>query len=101
MNMVEKVFAEVRSLPEFELREVLDFVGFLKTKHGIPADQPANEASGIGDEEEDWVGFEKIARGLIAEPTKAPDLVLMNEVRGKIRTSVTWTRDELYDRGIR
>ena len=33
MNMAEKVIEEIRVLPEFELREVLDFVGYLKTRH--------------------------------------------------------------------
>lgn len=101
MNTVEKVFEEVRSLPEFALREVLDFVGFLKTKHGVPAGRPANDADGKDNEQADWAEFEKLARELITESTKAPDLALMNEVRGKVRTGVTWTRDELYERGIR
>ncbi len=61
MNMVEKVFEELRSLPEFELREVLDFVGFLKTKHGIPAALPANDMAGMDDEEADWAEFERLA----------------------------------------
>lgn len=37
MNMAERVFEEVRTLPEFELREVLDFVGYLKSRHGLSA----------------------------------------------------------------
>ncbi len=61
MNMVEKVFEEVRSLPEFELREVLDFVGFLKARHGLSRTQPANDAAVVGDEEADWAEFEKLA----------------------------------------
>ena len=32
MTTPEKVFAEVRALPETVAREVLDFVGFLKTR---------------------------------------------------------------------
>lgn len=61
MNIAEKVLQEVRSLPEFELREVLDFVGFLKTKRGIPAARPANYAAVTDDEEADWAEFEKLA----------------------------------------
>ncbi len=61
MNMAEKVFEEVRSLPEFELREVLDFVGFLKTRHGISAAQAINDAAGVDAEEADWAEFEKLA----------------------------------------
>lgn len=101
MNTVEKVVKEVRTLPEFELREVLDFVGFLKTKHGVLAGQAANNALGKDDEQADWAERQKLARELITEPIKTPDLALMNEVRGKIRTGATWARDELYDRGIR
>jgi hypothetical protein len=32
MTTAEKIFAEVRVLPEAAAREVLDFVGFLKSK---------------------------------------------------------------------
>ena len=95
MNMAKKVFEEVRTLPEFELREVLDFVGFLKIRHGIPAMPPANDTA------TDWAEFQQHARERISEPVKAPDLALMNEVRCKVNTGVTWTRDELYDRGLR
>ena len=34
MNTAEKIFEEVRALPEVQAREVLDFVGYLKTKVG-------------------------------------------------------------------
>lgn len=101
MSMAEKVFEEIRTLPEFELREVLDFVGFLKTRHGIPAAQAANEATGMDAEEVNWVELEKLGHDLIVAPTKDPDLALMNEVRSKVRTGVSWTRNELYDRGLR
>ena len=32
MNTAEKIFDEVRALPEVQAREVLDFVGYLKAK---------------------------------------------------------------------
>ena len=95
MNMAEKVFEEVRTLPEFELREVLDFVGFLKTRQGTPVLAASNDAAA------DWVSLQRHARDLMTDPIKAPDLALMDEVGGKVRTGVTWTRDELYDRGLR
>lgn len=95
MNTVDKVFEELRSLPEFALREVLDFVGFLKTKRGVPAGRPANDADGMDNAQVPWGEFEKLARESITESTKAPDLALMNGVRGKVRAGVTWTRDEL------
>ena len=32
MNTAEKIFEEVSKLPDFQAEEVLDFVGFLKSK---------------------------------------------------------------------
>ncbi len=32
MNTAKKIFDEVRVMPESEAREILDFVGYLKTK---------------------------------------------------------------------
>lgn len=56
MNIVEKVFAELRSLPEVELREVLDFVGYLKTRRVGALTQAAND-----DAAADWAEFEALA----------------------------------------
>lgn len=95
MNLAEKIFEEVRTLPEVELREVLDFVSFLKTRHGISALVASSEAVA------DWAELKKHARDLMTDPAKAPDLALMEEVRGKVCTGGSWTRDELYDRGLR
>ncbi|MDP2793855.1 MAG: hypothetical protein Q8O25_07230 [Sulfurisoma sp.] len=95
MNMAGKLFEEVRTLPEFEMREVLDFVGFLKTRHGIPVLAASNDAAA------DWDKLQCHAHDLMTDPVKAPDLALMDEVRGNICAGVTWTRDELYDRGLR
>lgn len=61
MSIAEKVFEEIRTLPEFELREVLDFVGYLKTKRGIASSQPANDQKGVAEEAADWAEFEKLA----------------------------------------
>ena len=94
-NVAEMVFEEVRTLPEFEMREVLDFVGFLKSRHGIPVAQSSKDAPiNLG-------ALAAHARELITEPTKTPDLALMTAVRGKVRMGATWTRDELYDRCLR
>jgi hypothetical protein len=55
MNSVaELVFEQVRSLPAAEVREVLDFVGYLKSTH-----RTAEFAE--GDEAADWAEFEKHA----------------------------------------
>ena len=95
MNTAEKVFEEVRTLPEFEVQEVLDFVSFLKTRRCIPALVASKDAAS------EWAGLQWHARDLMTAPVKAPDLALMEEVRGKVCTGVAWTRDELYDRGLR
>lgn len=95
MNMAERVFEEVRALPEFELREVLDFVGYLKSRHGLPA-LPASTADTV-----DWTELQQHARGMTTEPVKALDLALMEEVGGKVNQGAIWSRDELYDRGLR
>lgn len=96
MNMAERVFEEVRALPEFEVREVLDFVGYLKSRHGLAAVAVSNDASAV-----DWDGLQVHARGLITEPVKSPDVALMEEVGRKVCQGATWSRDELYDRGLR
>lgn len=95
MNMAERVFDEVRALPEFELREVLDFVGYLKSRHSLAAVAASNDAA------VDWDGLQVHARGLITEPVKSPDVALMEEVSRKVCQGATWSRDELYDRGLR
>ena len=46
MNTAEKIFAQVRALPEVQAREVLDFVGYLKTKlNRRNQEQPADMSS--------------------------------------------------------
>ena len=59
MNTVERIFEEVKALPEFQAREVLDFVGYLKAKRAY-ADQ-AVSAPQSKDVESDWAEFEKLA----------------------------------------
>ena len=54
MTTAEKLLEEARALPEFQLREVLDFVGYLKSRMHQPA---AN--TGDGEAEADWAEFEK------------------------------------------
>lgn len=95
MNTAERIIEEVRALPEFELREVLDFVGYLKSRHGLVSVPAANDLA------VDWDGLQAHARSLITEPVKAPDLRLMDEVSRKVCRGATWSRDELYDRGLR
>lgn len=35
MNTVDKIYLEVRRLPEALAQEVLDFIGYLELKHGL------------------------------------------------------------------
>ena len=45
MNTAEKVFEEVRALPEVQAREVLDFVGYLKSKLAIQSKDKSGDMS--------------------------------------------------------
>jgi hypothetical protein len=56
MTTAEKLLEEARALPEFELREVLDFVGYLKSRMNKPA---ANNSETEAESEADWAEFEK------------------------------------------
>jgi hypothetical protein len=58
MTTAEKLLEEARTLPEFELREVLDFVGYLKSRLNQPA---ANTDAADDNAEADWAEFEKAA----------------------------------------
>lgn len=59
MNTVERIFEEVKALPEFQAREVLDFVGYLKTRRA--AADNADSAPQTGNADADWAEFEKLA----------------------------------------
>ncbi|WP_040857881.1 hypothetical protein [Thiorhodovibrio frisius] len=54
MITAERILEEARSLPEFELREVLDFVGYLKARSRQPAVDEGDE-----DAEADWAEFKE------------------------------------------
>ncbi|MBK6999619.1 MAG: hypothetical protein IPH35_06505 [Rhodoferax sp.] len=54
MTTAEKILEEVLSLPEFQLREVLDFVGYLKSRLPQPAAPETDRGA-----EADWAEFEK------------------------------------------
>jgi hypothetical protein len=54
MITAENILEEARGLPEFELREVLNFVGYLKSRRIQPA---AKENAAQA--EADWAEFEK------------------------------------------
>lgn len=59
MNLVERIVEEVRNLPEIQAREVLDFVGYLKTKRTLT--DSAGSTSEMRDAEAEWSEFEKLA----------------------------------------
>ncbi|PPD28528.1 MAG: hypothetical protein CTY19_18530 [Methylomonas sp.] len=51
MNTAEKIYQEVRTLPDFQAQEVLDFVGYLKTKNNaqpMPKGQDMSEFDQFG-----------------------------------------------------
>lgn len=56
MTTAEKLLEEARTLPEFELREVLDFVGYLKSRSRVTS-HAVSEAE--AEAEADWAEFEK------------------------------------------
>ena len=70
MNTVEKIFDEVKALPETEAKEVLDFVAHLKAKRG-----------------------QKVA----AQRERA--LATLEKLRGRFKAD-KFNRDECYDRKI-
>lgn len=55
MNTLERIVDEVKALPEFQAREVLDFVGYLKSRRAAP------DVLQIGNDDADWAEFEKLA----------------------------------------
>lgn len=59
MNTVERIFEEVKALPEFQAREVLDFVGYLKSRRA--STDKAVAPPQTDDVESDWTEFEKLA----------------------------------------
>lgn len=65
MNTAEKIYQEVRQLPESLAREVLDFVEYLELKHGLrdyyvedlkAAQEPAMRHIWENTEDEVWNG---------------------------------------------
>ena len=56
MTTAEKILEEARALPELQLLEVLDFVGYLKSRLNQPA---ANACEADTEAEADWAEFEK------------------------------------------
>lgn len=57
MTTAERILEEAQSLPEIQLREVLDFVGYLKSRlNQTAANQPATDTR---EAEADWMEFEQ------------------------------------------
>jgi hypothetical protein len=66
MSTAEKIYHEVRRLPEALAREVLDFIGYLEVKHGLrdalaedlkAAQEPAMRRVWDNPEDEIWDGL--------------------------------------------
>lgn len=54
MTTAERILEEARALPEFELREVLDFVGYLKSRSRRSAVEERDAEA-----EADWAEFKE------------------------------------------
>jgi hypothetical protein len=74
MGLMERLTEIASALREDELAKVIGFAESLKARHG---------ATGV------------------TSPVKTIDLDLIRRVRSRCNGSFTWTRDELYDRGLR
>jgi hypothetical protein len=57
MTVAELAYEQIKTLPEAQAREVLDFIGYLKHK-GVLAPQDSALSDGTDDE---WAEFEKLA----------------------------------------
>lgn len=49
MNILNRIESEIAALPPNLRAEVLDFVQFVKQRHGIPTAHPVGKTSGTGD----------------------------------------------------
>lgn len=87
MNTMEKVVEEMHALPENDVREVLDFVGFLKAKRAKAAMADMNELDQLGAIYE---------RGEASEPEHEINLALFRQYRGLYDGK--FNREECYDR---
>ena len=86
---MEKIVEEVQTLPEIQAREVLDFVGYLKSKRA-----PAKAVVA------DMIEFDQFGaayeRGEASGPEHEIDLALFRQYRGLYDGK--FNRDEFYDR---
>ncbi|MBV5274524.1 MAG: DUF2281 domain-containing protein [Lamprocystis purpurea] len=57
MTVAELAYEQIKTLPEAQARELLDFIGYLKHK-GVLAQQDSALSDGTDDE---WDEFEKLA----------------------------------------
>jgi len=57
MTVAELAYEQIKTLPEAQAREVLDFIGYLKQK-GVLATPDSALSDGTDDE---WAEFEKLA----------------------------------------
>lgn len=87
MNTMEKLVEEMHTLPENDVREVLDFVGFLKAKRAKGATPDISTFDQFGAVYE---------RGETSEPEHEINLTLFRQYRGLYDGK--FNRDELYDR---
>lgn len=93
MNTMEKVVEEMHTLPENDVREVLDFVGYLKAKRA----KAKAESADMSEFDQFGAVYE---RGEATEPEHEINLALFRKYRGLYDGK--FNRDECYDRpGLR
>lgn len=93
MSTMEKVVEEMHTLPENDVREVLDFVGYLKAKRA----KAKAEMADMSEFDQFGAVYE---RGEATEPEHEINLALFRKYRGLYDGK--FNRDECYDRpGLR
>ena len=56
-SLAERIYEETKTLAEFQAREVLDFIGYLKHKGAAAPESPSSSDTS----DVDWAEFEKLA----------------------------------------
>ena len=61
MNTADLIYQEAKKLPEHLGAEVLDFIGYLRTRHPIPP-EPGNQAAKLAELEEFFSHYQRIPK---------------------------------------
>ena len=61
MNTADLIYQEAKKLPEHLGAEVLDFIGYLRTRHPTPP-EPGNQAAKLAELEEFFSHYQRIPK---------------------------------------